>query len=273
MAQALLPAAVMTAVSLVFSVLLVTLGRKFAVHAPPGFSEVRELLPGINCGACGFAGCDEFAKALAEGRAEYTACRPLSPKGAEGLSQLLGGGSGVEQETVAVVACNGGNDCENKYDYQGYGDCRSAELLAGGIKACPSGCIGKGTCVDVCHFFAIEVNGKGVAEVARENCVSCGFCIKDCPKGIIRRIPRSAKVYINCSTYCKANDVRSICKTGCIACGICARVCPENAIEMVDNLPVIDYKKCTGCEICAQKCPVKCIAIVPQEEAAVSSAG
>lgn len=155
--------------------------------------------------------------------------------------------------------CSGGHACFDKYDYQGYGDCASCELIAGGVKACPVGCIGKKTCVNICPYGAISVGDEGYSVVDKEKCVSCGACIKECPKGIISRIPKSAKVFIGCSNHGKGKDVAELCKRGCIGCGICAKNCPEGAISMKDGLPEIDYSRCTGCKVCVQKCPRKCI--------------
>ena len=85
-------------------------------------------------------------------------------------------------------------------------------------------------------------------------------CIAACPKRLVKRVPASAKVYIACSNCLRGGkEVRAMCSKGCVGCGLCAKVCPEHAIELKDNLPVIDYGKCVGCGLCASKCPAKCI--------------
>jgi len=49
------------------------------------------------------------------------------------------------------------------------------------------------------------------------------------------------------------------CKVGCIACGKCVKTCPVGAIELKDNVAIIDYTKCTNCGQCVAACPTKAI--------------
>lgn len=242
-----------------FGTLIVIVSKKLSVEHDIKIDQIKELLSGANCGACGYAGCAAFANALFEGKAKLTDCPSTSEENKEKINELRGLKEDLGEKTYAIVYCCGGNACRDKYEYQGYGDCRTAEMLGGGRKACYTGCIGLATCVDVCPNYAIEVNSKGFSEVIRENCTSCGLCITNCPKNIIGRIVASAKVYCACSNHNKGKEVKEVCPKGCIACGICARVCPEKAITIEDNLPVFDYSKCTGCLLCAEKCPTKVI--------------
>ena len=249
---------IMLAIALVFGVVLVICANVFAVKKDERIERVENLLAKSNCGGCGRAGCAQFAEALVKGEAKLSDCKATPAANTEKIAEILGGGE-VGEDTVAVVHCNGGNNCYDKYDYQGYGNCASCELIAGGVKACPVGCIGKKTCADLCPHYAIDVGDGGYAAVDKEKCVSCGVCIDNCPKHIIGRIPKSAKVYIACSNHGKGKDVMELCRHGCIGCGICAKNCPEGAIAMKDGLPEIDYKKCTGCLTCVAKCPRHCI--------------
>ena len=258
MTAVLLAGGIMLALAVVFGVILVIFSHVFSVEKDAKAQEIEELLAKSNCGGCGKAGCAQFAEALVKGEANLSDCKATPKANKEKIAEILGGGD-VGEETVAVVHCNGGDACFNKYDYHGYGNCQSCEPIAGGIKACPVGCIGLKSCVDICPYNAIELSDEGYAQVNPEKCVSCGACIVNCPKHIIGRIPKSAKVYIACCNHGKGKDVMELCKRGCIGCEICAKICPVGAISMRDGLPEIDYTKCIGCLKCAEKCPRHCI--------------
>lgn len=250
---------ILLALALIFGLLLAILGKKLAVKEDERVSQVRKNLSGANCGGCGFAGCDAFAKALVEGKADISACSATSVDNKNQIGEILGISVSAE-ETKIIVACRGGNNAVDKYDYMGYGDCRSMELLGGGRKQCKWGCLGMGACTDACPEHAIDVREGGFAVVDRTKCIACGKCISACPKGIIKRIPAKAKVYVACSNCLRGGkDVRAICSVGCLGCGLCAKVCPHQAVTLVNNLPIFDYDKCTGCGLCSEKCPSKCI--------------
>lgn len=258
---------ILVGLALVLSLLIVLISRFCEVKQDPRIDEVNELLAGANCGACGYPGCSGFAKALVEGKADLSACGQTNAANKIEISNILGVTlEGSTEPTIAVVACSGGNKCTDKYEYQGYGDCISQNLLAGGRKACETGCMGSGSCVTVCPYNCIECY-DGYAHVDPDLCRSCGLCIKTCPKTLIKRVPVSAKVYVACSTNCRGKDVTTKCQAGCISCGICERSCPTGAIHLVNNVPIIDYSKCTNCETCLVKCPRHVIKHVhPQDD-------
>jgi len=256
--EILVPAAVLIVVAAIFAVILAFLGRKLEVKRDEKVVQTESLLSGANCGGCGFAGCSAFAEALVNGKADLSMCNATSKVNKDKIAEILGTVNEGEEMSF-VVCCNGGSACEDKYDYHGYGDCASMELLAGGRKACPVGCMGAGTCAKHCDHHACNVCELGYADINDERCTLCGKCAKSCPKGLIKKIPTRAKVYVACSNHAIGKEVRSYCKNGCIGCAMCARNCPEGAITMVDNLPVIDYDKCVGCGLCAEKCPTKCM--------------
>lgn len=256
--QVFIPALILLVLAMLFAIALAYLGKKLAVSRDERIDQVRDCLSGANCGACGYAGCDGFATALVEGKAELSSCNATSKEKKEEIAEILGL-TDTGEATKVVVCCHGGQDAKDKYDYVGYGDCRSMELLAGGRKQCAWGCLGTGSCVDACQHHAVTVKQKGYSEVSLSKCISCGRCIAVCPKKIIKRIPASATYYVACSNHQKGKEVRELCTKGCIACGICVKQCEVGAITIVDNLATIDYTKCINCGKCAAKCPQRCI--------------
>ena len=239
---------------------LAFLAEKIKVERDPKIDDVARYLAGANCGGCGYAGCDAFAEALVKGEAKLDRCNPTSAENKKNISKILGAADDDFKQMVAVVHCNGGNKCRDKYEYQGFGDCQSAELIAGGSKACRVGCMGLGSCNEYCKYGAVSVDkDTGVAVVDSSKCTACGACVTACPKKIISRIPATAKVYVACSNTWRGKEVRSVCENGCIACGICEKKCPVGAIKVSNNLAMIDYDKCTGCMACRDACPSKCI--------------
>ncbi|MEG2159287.1 MAG: (Fe-S)-binding protein, partial [Clostridia bacterium] len=224
--------AVMVALALVIGLLILLVSKFCEVKVDPKIDEIYEHLPHANCGGCGYAGCMDFAKAIAEGKADVADCGQTTKTNRVEISNIMGNTTeGAGEETISVVACNGGNKCSDKYGYQGYGTCTTQNLLAGGRKSCDVGCMGAGTCVDVCPYNCIECY-DGYSHIDPELCRSCGLCIKACPKKLIKRIPKKAKVYVACSTQCRGKDVMSVCKAGCIACGICEKTCPARNISL-----------------------------------------
>ena len=244
--------------AVIFALLILIVSKFSHVEEDTTVIAVSENLAGANCGGCGYAGCEGFAKALCEGKASLSDCGATSNEGKAKIAQILNLEFTASEEVYAVVACAGGENAKEKYSYVGNDGCTAQSAYLGGKKCCPQGCIGEGTCESLCPFNAITVT-NGVAHVEKALCVACGVCVRNCPKKLVRLIPKSSKVYVACSTTCRGKDVMNNCTAGCIGCGLCAKNCPENAITMIDNLPVIDYSKCSGCLTCVAKCPRKCI--------------
>ena len=250
---------VVAAVGLIFGILLALFGHFFGVEENENTQKIRAALPGINCGACGFKGCNDYAEALANGKAKPNLCIP----GAEATAKEIGEILGIEVETpkdmIAFVHCNG--DCNVTVDkavYEGIATCKARNMLYGGPKACSYGCLGCGDCANVCVAHAISiVNGVAVVDTSR--CVGCGLCAKECPKKIISMIPQEAAVSVYCFNKDKGADARKACKNACIGCKKCEKVCPTNAISVVNNCAQIDYTNCTGCGLCVENCPTGCL--------------
>lgn len=253
------PVTVLGGLGLLFGVSLSLASRAFSIEVDPKVEEIRKVLPGANCGACGFPGCDGLASAIAEGKAPVNACSVGGVPVAENIADIMGVNAVETIREVATVLCQG--DCHNakdKYIYNGIQDCRAKNILAGGSKYCSYGCLGCGTCKDVCQYDAIKII-DGVAIIDKEKCVACKACIGICPKGIIELVPYEQEVVVKCKSNDTGKVVRGNCSIGCIGCRICVKNCPEDAFIFENNLAKIDYEKCINCGICAEKCPTKAI--------------
>lgn len=247
-------------IGLIIGLLLGVAAEKFKVEVDEKEEKVRGLLPGNNCGGCGFPGCDGLAKAISLGEAPANACPVADSSAHEAIASVMGVGSEKLQKMVAFVMCGGTCDkTKRKYNYYGISDCKKIALVPGrGEKQCSYGCMGYGSCTRACKFDAIHVV-DGIAVVDKEKCKACGMCVAECPNNIIEMVPYESKHLVRCSSLDKGKDVRVACSVGCIACMMCTKVCEDDAITVVNNIAHIDYSKCTNCGKCAEKCPVKII--------------
>ena len=246
---------VVAAVALILGVLLALISHFFAVKEDETVKAVRACLPGVNCGACGYKGCDDYAAAVADGSAKPNLCVP----GAETTTRELGAVLGIEVEApkdmIAFVHCNGHCDATSKKaNYEGITSCKAAAMLYGGPDACRFGCIGLGDCAAACPSNAICLK-DGIAHVDSARCLGCGLCQTICPKHIISLIPQETEAVVLCSNTQKGADARKACSNACIACRKCEKVCEDGAISIVNNLAKIDYDTCKGCGKCAEVCP------------------
>ncbi|MBR4295646.1 MAG: RnfABCDGE type electron transport complex subunit B [Clostridia bacterium] len=254
--------AVVSSVALVLGVLLALISRFFGIEEDETVKNLRACLPGINCGACGFKGCDDYAAAMASGKAKPNLCIPGAEDTAKELSELLGVEVEAPKDVVAFVACNGNcSATEKNAVYDGITTCRAASMLYGGPDACRFGCMGFGDCASACPANAICVD-DGIAHVDTSRCLGCGLCVDVCPKKVISLLPQETATVVMCNNKDKGAEARKACKNACIGCKKCEKSCPHSAIEVVDNLARIDYNKCTGCGVCVGECPTKCLKAV-----------
>lgn len=237
-------------------------GIKFEVKVDEKEEAVLAALPGNNCGGCGYAGCSGLAVAIVNGEAETNACPVGGEAVSKKISEILGVAAQKLEHQVAYVHCQGTcSNTQNDYDYYGIHDCRMMEFVPnGGPKSCNSGCLGFGTCAQVCPFDAIEVR-DGVAVVNKDKCKACGKCIELCPKHLISMIPYEATHAVACSSVDKGPVTMKACSVGCIGCGICVKSCPQDAIKVENFHAIIDYDKCISCGVCAEKCPKNSITV------------
>jgi RnfABCDGE-type electron transport complex B subunit len=246
-------------IALLLGIMLAVISHCFAVPEDPTKEKIRACLPGVNCGACGYTGCDDYAAALAAGGVKPNLCIPGAQAVADEIGTILGVEAGAFEDVVAYVSCNGHcGATQNKADYEGVQTCQAASMLYGGPGSCVYGCLGLGDCAAACPANAI-CTIDGIAHVDTSRCLGCGVCAKACPKGIIRMLPQKAQVAVQCNNKDKGADARKACQNACIGCKKCEKTCPNGAITVTDNLAAIDYKKCTGCGLCVDSCPVGCI--------------
>ncbi len=250
------------AIGLICSILLVVASYFFRIEEEEKTKQIRDCLPGVNCGACGFSGCDGYAKALALGECEPSLCIPGSVDVANKLSEILGITVCAEEPKVAFITCNGNCDAAvHKAVYDGITSCRIMSQLFSGPKLCQYGCLGCGDCASACPSNAICMR-DGIAHINPKACIGCGMCVNTCPQKSISLYSRNSVVAVRCSSFEKGAAARKSCTNACIGCKKCESVCPEKAITVTNNLASIDYSKCSACLKCHDACPTHCIMLV-----------
>lgn len=229
--------------------------KAFAVESDPRIETVTDMLPGANCGGCGYAGCADFAKAIVTESIPPTQCPVASVEDAARIGEYLGIKTEQKEKVVAVIKCSGSAAVTVRSPYNGVVDCRSAVVVAGGAKGCDYGCIGLASCARACPFDAIEIR-DGLAVVHPDLCVGCGKCVDTCPKNLIELVPASVDVHVYCNSPEKGGLKRKVCKTACIGCRKCVKAADsEDQMEIngfliatnYDNPPLPDLVEKTGC--------------------------
>ena len=243
------------ALGLLFGLALALAAKRFYVKVDPRIEEINRLLPGANCGACGYAGCAALAESLVEKGVCVGACPVCENEEREKIASVLDVKLEEQTRKRIFLLCDGAPGVERSFIYDGIEDCSAANLLFGGDKSCTYACLGLGSCVKACPFDAIKLSKEGLPVIDAEKCKLCGKCVEACPKGLLVFVPAQAEVYVGCSSKDKGGITRGICKTGCIGCMKCVKVCEAGAIEVKDNLARIDYTKCTSCGLCVAQCP------------------
>ena len=250
---------VVSVIGLLIGLFLGLASKKLEVPVDEKEAKVRELLPGANCGGCGYAGCDACAKAIANQEAAADVCPVASSDIHVEIAKLMGSSVDTTEKQVAYVKCAGTCDKAKKNsNYYGPKDCKLAAGIGGnGSKGCSYGCMGFGSCVKVCAFDAIHIV-DGIALVDKEKCTACGMCVAECPINIIEMVPKKAKTLVAAVPLIKERMLSRM-FSGCIGCKLCTKACQFDAIHVENNLAKIDYSKCTNCGACVKVCPVKVI--------------
>lgn len=258
----LIPIGIVAVIGLIAGIILTIASKLMYVPVDQVVIDLREALPGANCGACGYAGCDDYAAALGEDQ-EHSLSTALCPVGGSELAVTLAGILGVDAETaepkVAMVMCNGNSGVTKTImDHDRIATCRTANQFYGGQWACASGCLGLGDCKIACAYDAIQVK-DGLARIDRDKCVGCGVCVSTCPKHIITIQKKKNYVYVACQSNSPGAMTRKRCQAGCIGCMKCQKVCKFDAIYVENNLARVDFEKCKNCGLCEKECPTNAI--------------
>ncbi len=245
----------------VFGIGLAFAAKKFAVKTDPRVEKILDVLAHAHCGACGYAGCQQYAEAVVlKPDVSPNLCTPGRAPVAEAVARITGKALGAVEPKIARVFCQGGlSKSVRRFKYEGIEDCRAAILACGGDKACIYGCLGYGTCSRVCPFGAIIMSEDHLPVIDPVACTACGKCAQACPTKVIEILPMSKEVIVRCHSKDKGAVTRKHCRTGCIACGICVKVCPYNAPTVENNLSRINLDKCRVCGLCVAKCPTNAI--------------
>lgn len=252
-----------SATGLILGIIIGITARVFAVKHDPRIAEVTEMLPGVNCGGCGHAGCADFAHALVSGKASIGECPVCSPEDRHNIARYLGLEVVETEKVTAVVRCGGDKRAAVQAAlYNGINDCKSAVLVAGGAKGCRYGCLGLGTCARACPFDAIKITLNGLAVVNPDICVGCGKCVISCPRSLIILSPEKFKVHVYCNSPEKVAIKKKFCSAACIACRKCVKAAEEGQMLVEGFLVRTNYKNPNPPSIELVKkaeCPTDCL--------------
>jgi Na+-translocating ferredoxin:NAD+ oxidoreductase RNF subunit RnfB len=253
--------AFMAALGGLLALFLAIANKRLWVFEDPRISQVEELLPHSNCGACGTAGCHNFAEQAVEGKIEPGRCTVNSPEQNKNIAALLGVALGDVEKRVARLACAGGSHvAKMRAHYGGLTSCRAATLAGGGGKSCAWGCLGLGDCADVCDFDAIQMDKNGLPVVDVAKCTACGDCVDICPKALFSIHGVTHKLWVACRNEDDGDAAEAACEVACTACGRCAVDAAEGLISMERNLATIDYNKNNiASRIAIERCPTGAI--------------
>lgn len=257
--------AIIAGLGLLLAVILFLVAKKFKVEEDPRIDEVEKVMPGANCGGCGFAGCRAFAEAAVKApNLDNNYCPVGGNEVMQKVAAILGYEVKEKAPEVAVLRCNG--SCANRpkvNDYDGAPSCKVKAALYSGDTGCAFGCLGCGDCVSVCQFGALSMDPEtGLPVVDEEKCTACGACSRACPKGLIEirpKGPRGMRLYVSCMNKDRGPVAKKACAAACIGCGICVKTCTHGAITLTDNVAYIDPAKCKLCRECEAMCPTGAI--------------
>jgi Na+-translocating ferredoxin:NAD+ oxidoreductase RNF subunit RnfB len=251
----------MAALGGLLALFLALASKRLYVFEDPRIEQVEEMLPHSNCGACGTAGCRNFAEQVVAGSIAPARCTVNPPQQNKSIASLLGIDLGNVEKRIARLACSGGNNvAKSSANYVGHSTCRSASVISGGGRSCVWGCLGLGDCSHVCDFGAIFMNRQGLPEVDPNKCTACGDCVDICPKQLFSLEPVSRQLWVACKNQADPSASENSCEVSCTACGRCVMDAAPGLIKLDRNLAVIDYSKNeTADRRAIERCPTGAI--------------
>jgi electron transport complex protein RnfB len=251
----------LTVLGIFLAIVLVVANKYLFVYEDPRIDEVEAMLPAANCGACGTAGCRNFAEKLVAGEVTPGQCTVNPKETSVAIADFLGVALGKVEKRVARLACAGGRHVARiRASYDGLSSCRAAALVSGGGKGCRWGCLGLADCEAVCEFDAISMDRYGLPVVDVDKCTACGDCVDVCPKDLFSLQPLSHQLWVACKSEDFGDAAEAECEVMCTACGRCAMDSPEGLITMKNNLATIDYaKNGLASQIAIERCPTGAI--------------
>ena len=246
----------MAVLGALLALVLAVASRRFAVETNPLVDQINGVLPGVNCGGCGYAGCVNYAEAVALKGADPTLCAPGGVKTGMDIARIMGVEVSNKARSVAICSCQHQN-VKKVALYSGIQTCRGASLqgLGGGWLDCRYGCMGYGDCRAACPFGAITMSKDGRPMVDESLCTGCQKCVVACPRGLMMVKPIDKFVHVLCRNRDKGAMANKICGHACISCKKCEKECPVDAIHVNNQLAEIDYDKCISCGKCVKVCP------------------
>ncbi|TCL73169.1 RnfABCDGE-type electron transport complex B subunit [Hydrogenispora ethanolica] len=234
--------------------------KKFSVNVDSRIEQIASVLPGANCGACGFPGCANYARAIVDTGAKTNLCPAGGMAVAEKIAGILGVSPASSMPMVAKIHCNGSlAEPWQRGRYDGVPLCSAAAAVSGGTVLCAYGCLGFGDCERTCPFGAITSRAERPPAIDPQKCVGCGLCVASCPRNLIQLLPAAQPHYVACASHDKGKAVRSVCEKGCIACGLCVKKHPD-AFRMEENLArAVERLDLDNGEEIQKVCPTGCI--------------
>lgn len=256
----------MVSIGIIAALLLYIASKRFHVYEDPRIAQVEELLPGANCGSCGYSGCHAFAVACCGASSlENLNCPGAGPAAMKQIGTIVGLAAAEVEPKIAVLSCNGSCSLRPTTNtYAGVRNCALEANLYAGTTACAYGCLGCGDCVQACPYDALEMDtATGLPRVNIDRCVGCGRCVDTCPRSLMQLVPkRQPRLWVACANHDKGAEAMKECRVACIGCGKCMRVCEVKAIKVNNFVASIDQEKCIGCGACMDVCPRQSILLI-----------